>query len=112
MLELNKIKNQSEYIIHNLKKRGIDVSKEIQSILDLDKKRIANQQALDLILAEGNQIAQKIGLMAKENKFDNVKKLKSRASEIKIESKKFIEKGNLIEKEMQDLLAQIPNVPL
>ena len=39
--------------------------------------------------------------MAKENKFDNVKKLKSRASEIKIESKKFIEKGNLIEKEMQ-----------
>ena len=111
MLELNKIKNQSEYIIHNLKKRGIDVSKKIQSILDLDKKRIANQQALDLILAEGNQIAQKIGLMAKENKFDNVKKLKSRASEIKIESKKFIEKGNLIEKEMQDLLVQIPNVP-
>ena len=111
MLELNKIKNQSEYIIHNLKKRGIDVSKKIQSILDLDKKRIANQQALDLILAEGNQIAQKIGLMAKENKFDNVQRLKSRASEIKIESKKFIEKGNLIEKEIQSILVQIPNVP-
>ena len=50
MLELNKIKNQSKSIVNNLKKRGIDVSKQIQLILDLDKKRIANQQSLDEIL--------------------------------------------------------------
>ena len=111
MLELNKIKNQSKSIINNLKKRGIDVSKQIQLILDLDKKRIVNQQSLDEILAESNQIAQKIGLMAKENKFQNVNKLKSRASDIKTESKKLIETGNLIETEIQSILVQIPNVP-
>ena len=80
--------------LRNIKKRAIDVSKQIQLKLDLDKKRIVNQQSLDEILAESNQIAQKIGLMAKENKFQNVTKLKSRASDIKTESKKL--KPNLV----------------
>ena len=60
MLEINKIKANTSDIIDSLKTRRIDVEKNINLILELDSLRIANQQNLDNLLAEGNQIAKKL----------------------------------------------------
>tara|TARA_B100000700_G_scaffold330049_2_gene454351 strand:+ start:380 stop:1648 length:1269 start_codon:yes stop_codon:yes gene_type:complete len=111
MLELHKIKSSSEEIATNLKKRGVDVGKQLNTIIALDKKRIANQQQLDNMLAEGNKIAQKIGVMSQEKKLDEIQTLKDQASKIKINSKKLIENGKCISNEIRDLLVEIPNVP-
>ena len=74
MLEINKIKENKQSVIESLKKRGVDITKEIGMLLNLDKERIENQQKLDQILNEGNKIAQQIGQIARENttKEDNV----------------------------------------
>ena len=61
MLEVSKIRTEQKSIIAKLKKRGIDAINNINLILELDQKRIANQQKLDVILAESNQIAKQIG---------------------------------------------------
>ncbi|MAQ31253.1 MAG: serine--tRNA ligase [Flavobacteriales bacterium] len=111
MLEINKIKNNTDNIVLHLKKRGIDVSDKLSSIIDLDNARIANQQKLDTLLAESNQIAQKIGAMAREKKFDEITPLKQRASEIKLISKDLIESGKKIEEKIKNILVEVPNVP-
>ena len=84
MLEIHKIKENTSGIVHDLKKRGIEVEKNIELVLQLDKQRIKNQQELDALLSEGNQIAQQIGQLAKKGELENLSVLKNRASEIKI----------------------------
>tara|TARA_Y100001968_G_C19435746_1_gene759534 strand:- start:1602 stop:2870 length:1269 start_codon:yes stop_codon:yes gene_type:complete len=111
MLEINKIKSHSSMIIQNLQKRGVNATENIKTVLDLDSQRITNQQKLDNILAEGNKIAQQIGIIAREKKLSKIDELKKRASEIKIEAKNLAEKGKEIEKNIQKILVQIPNVP-
>ena len=111
MLEINKIKADTDFIIKSLQKRGINIAPTIHLILDLDKKRISNQQNLDTILAEGNQIAKQIAELAQNREFDNLAALKNRASEIKNKSKKLIDSANKIEAEIKELLVQIPNTP-
>ena len=80
MLEIGKIKNHSSEIIKSLQKRGIDVTDDLSELLNLNQKRITNQQKLDLILTDSNQIAQHIGQLAKEQKFSTIDKLKTKAS--------------------------------
>ena len=111
MLEINKIKNNTDSIIENLKKRGIDVKKNIDLILNLDQIRIANQQALDKVLQESNQIAQQIGEMAQNGQIDNLTQLKKEASILKNKGKELNEKGKEIEIKIKNILIEIPNTP-
>jgi len=111
MLEINNIKANTTDIIVSLKKRGIDVSKNIKLILELDKQRINNQQKLDNLLAEGNQIAKKIGELARQGQLENISEFKNRAHEIKNLSKDLIESGKNTELDIKKILTQIPNTP-
>ena len=111
MLEINKIKHDPKHVVTNLKKRGIDVNEDIDNILELNKQRIKNQKQLDTLLNEGNQIAQMIPKMVKENKTNEIKTLKGRAGVIKNKSKKLIDFGKKIAEEIKDRLITIPNIP-
>ena len=111
MLEINKIKANTTEIIGSLKTRGIDVTKNINLILELDKQRINNQQKLDNLLAEGNQIAKKIGELARQGQLENISEFKNRAHEIKTLSKDLIESGKKTELDIKKILTQIPNTP-
>ncbi|MAZ55532.1 MAG: serine--tRNA ligase [Flavobacteriales bacterium] len=111
MLEINKIKANTTDVIGSLKTRGIDFTKNINLILELDKQRINNQQKLDNLLAEGNQIAKKIGELARKGQLENISEFKNRAHEIKTLSKDFIESGKKTELDIKNILTQIPNTP-
>ena len=111
MLEISKIKHNTEFVVDSLKKGGVDVKKDLELVLELDQNRIENQQKLDNILAEGNQIAKEIGEISKENKLNDVNNIKDRASQIKTESKKLSEKGKTLGLKIKDILVQIPNTP-
>ena len=97
MLEINKIKANTADVIKSLEKRGLDVNQNINLILELDKQRIINQQQLDNLLAEWNQIAKKIGELARLGQLENISEFKNRASEIKTKSKDLIEIGKKVE---------------
>ena len=111
MLEVSKIRINAQSIIEQLKKRGADHTKNIKLILDLDQKRIANQQRLDSLLSEGNQIAKKIGELAKEKKFNEINTLKEQAASIKNKSKLFHQTAKDLEISIQEVLVKIPNTP-
>lgn len=111
MLQTSFIRENTSLVIERLKKRNIDATATVNSILVLDDKRKKTQQELDSLLAESNQLAKQIGDLFKSGKTDEANKLKDRTAEIKEQSAILKEEQNNIATELQQLLYTLPNLP-
>ncbi len=111
MLHINKIRENKDYYITALKVRNIDASELINSVIVLDDERKSTQQKADESLAKGNQLAIQIGELYKRGKIQEANILKEESSTIKDYSKSLQNKKFALEKEIQNILVQIPNIP-
>ena len=111
MLGLRYIQENKKSIINGIKKRGIDSSKIIEKIIDLDKKRKEKQTELDNHLANSNKIAKEIGTLFKTGETEKVSGLKEKSINLKSLTKTLQEQLIEIEKSLLDLRIQLPNVP-
>lgn len=111
MLQLQALRENTEEIIHALRKRNIDVAPLVENALQLDEKRRATQTQLDNILAQSNTLSKEIGILFKSGKPQEANALKAKTGELKEDSKNLGETLNLLKDQLQDLLYQIPNVP-
>lgn len=111
MLQTSFIRENTNLVIERLKKRNIDATATVNSIIVLDDKRKKTQQELDSLLAESNQLAKQIGDLFKSGKTDEANKLKDRTAEIKEQSAILKEEQNNIATELQQLLYTLPNLP-
>ena len=111
MLGLRYIQENKKSIINGIKKRGIDFSKIIEKIIDLDKKRKEKQTELDNHLANSNKIAKEIGTLFKTGETEKINSLKEKSINLKSLTKTLQEQLIEIEKSLLDLRIQLPNVP-
>ncbi|HRN42685.1 MAG TPA: serine--tRNA ligase [Vicingus sp.] len=111
MLQTAFIRENTSLVIERLKKRNIDATATVNSIIVLDDKRKKTQQELDALLAESNQLAKQIGDLFKNGKTDEANQLKDRTAEIKEQSAVLKEEQNTITNELQQLLYTLPNLP-
>ena len=111
MLGLQYIQENKKSIINGIKKRGIDSSKIIEKIIDLDKKRKEKQTELDSHLANFNKISKEIGTLFKTGETEKVRGLKEKSINLKSLTKTLQEQLIEIEKSLLDLRIQLPNVP-
>ena len=111
MLGLRYIQENKKSIINWIKKRGIDASKIIEKIIDLDKKRKEKQTELDNHLANSNKIAKEIGTLFKTDETEKINSLKEKSINLKSLTKTLQEQLIEIEKSLLDLRIQLPNVP-
>ena len=111
MLGLRYIQENKKSIINGIKKRGIDSSKIIEKIIDLDKKRKEKQTELDNHLANSNKIAKEIGTLFKNDETEKINSLKEKSINLKSLTKTLQEQLIEIEKSLSDLRIQLPNVP-
>ena len=111
MLGLRYIQENKKSIINGIKKRGIDSSKIIEKIIDLDKKRKEKQTELDNHLANSNKIAKEIGTLFKNDETEKINSLKEKSINLKSLTKTLQEQLIEIEKSLLDLRIQLPNVP-
>ncbi len=111
MLHINKIRENKENYIELLKIKNIDASDLIANAIAKDDERKATQQQADELLAKGNQLAKQIGELYKTGKAVEANVLKEESSAIKENSKALQTKQVELEKEIQDILVQIPNIP-
>lgn len=111
MLQLQVIRDNTDEITNALKKRNIDVTSLLESVLQFDEKRRATQAQLDNTLAESNKLSKEIGELFKSGKAQEAHILKEKTAVFKEESKKLGEDLNTTAEELQSLLYQIPNVP-
>tara|TARA_B100000900_G_scaffold388267_1_gene380150 strand:+ start:421 stop:1686 length:1266 start_codon:yes stop_codon:yes gene_type:complete len=111
MLTINKIKENKNQYIKLLKIKKIDVEHLFDRLLNLDEDRKKKQKSKEDLQSKSNEISEKIGLYYKSGDTTQVDSLKKESIIIKEKIKKIQNSSSLIEKEIFDILVQIPNVP-
>ena len=111
MLHINKLRENRDSYIELLKIKNFDASTLIDAVISKDDERKATQQKADELLSKGNQLAKQIGELYKTGKAVEANVLKEESSAIKESSKALQTKQSELEKEIQDILVQIPNIP-
>ena len=111
MLQVDFIKNNFSKVIDSLKKRNKDYSSDLKKIIDFNESRKKQQIKLDTLLSEVNTLSKQIGELFKNGKVDEANELKKEVEKIKPEIKLLQELLNSNNKDLQELLCSIPNVP-
>ena len=111
MLHINKIRENKESYITLLKLKNLDATDLFDSVITKDDERKATQQRADDLLAKGNQLAKQIGELYKTGNAAEANVLKEESLTFKESSKALQTKQTDLQKEIQDILVQIPNIP-
>jgi seryl-tRNA synthetase len=111
MLELSLLRENPEMVIQRLAIKRVDARETIKLILEADLNRRETQKLLDDNLAESNQIAREIGNLFKEGRQAEANALKERSSDLKSAAKDLSEKLEGLQKQQDELLITLPNLP-
>ena len=111
MLQVDFIKDNFSKVIDSLKKRNKDYSSDLKKIIDFNESRKKQQTNLDTLLSKVNTLSKQIGELFKNGKVDEANQLKKEVEKIKPEIKLLQELLNSNNKDLQELLCSIPNVP-
>jgi len=111
MLEMQRIRTEKEAIIEGLRKRNMDVSPIIDSILDKDQLWRGHKTELESVSAELNQISKAVGELFKQGKQAEADAAKVQTAELKTRESALKETVQTLEGEITQLMYQLPNVP-
>jgi seryl-tRNA synthetase len=113
MLELNFIRNNRERIRKGLKVRNYDDDglAIIDKIIEVDDLRRRSQTERDQKLAEQNRLSKEIGHYYRQGKGEEAEGLKEKVAGLKEETQQLEEQMKAAERELEDLLLQVPNIP-
>lgn len=111
MLTVKFIQENSDLVIDRLKIKNFDASEIVHQIIDLNHKRKETQAGVDKLKAEMNNLSKQIGILYKEKKIDEANAVKEKTSDLKDEIKTLDASFAEIDKQVNSLLVQIPNIP-
>lgn len=111
MLTLKFIQENKDLVIERLKVKNFQAENIVIQILDLDQKRRSTQKSMDNNQAELNKMSKEIGMLFKSGKAEEANQLKEKNTELKEAVKSQNEELASVEKQLNDLLVQIPNIP-
>lgn len=111
MLTLKLLREQPEFVIERLAVKHFDAKEIVYNIIGLDKTRRSLQGELDSCLAEQKAKAAEIGKLMKAGQKDEAEQAKSAVAALKEKSKDLEEKMAAAEKQQNELLVLLPNLP-
>ncbi len=112
MLQINYIRENKDEVLKRLAIKNFKGAESIiNSLIEKDTQRRSIQKNTDDLKAEANTIAKQIGNLMKAGKKEEAEKIKLRTAEIKQKEKELDETLAAIEKEIQSILVNVPNVP-
>ncbi|TFH35529.1 MAG: serine--tRNA ligase [Bacteroidia bacterium] len=111
MLTLNLIRENREFVVERLRIKNFDAGEITQKIIDTDHKRRDTQLKADNLLAEMNRLSKEIGILFAEGKTDEANLARNKTVELKDEIRELTALKGDLEKEVNELLVQLPNLP-
>ena len=111
MLALQYIRENKNYVLKGLEKRGFKSVELIDHIIDLDQQRRSIQTKLDSHLSDSNQMAKEIGNLFKSGETEKANTLKEKSTAAKELTKQLQEQLQKVSSELLELRTQIPNIP-
>lgn len=111
MLSLKFIRENADFIIERLAVKQFNAKEIVEQVLSLYNRRNEIQNEVDSLKSEMNKISKEIGMLFKQGKNDEANAAKARTAElkesIKVKDREFSE----IDKELEELQVQLPNIP-
>jgi len=111
MLTLKQLRQEKEYTLTMLRKKGVDATETIKKIEELDDRRKSIQQELDSLLAEQNSLSKQIGQFFKEGKKAEADAAKSKVNELKEKSKNLDVQMSETTDQLNKVIVTLPNRP-
>ena len=111
MLHIPYLREHKNEIIEKLKIKNFEANEIITDLLIKDDQRKATQKELDDLLSKSNKLSKEIGEMYQSGQTNKANEIKTECAEIKENVKILQEKHIILEKEITEVLVQIPNVP-
>ncbi len=111
MIPLNILRENPEKVIERLRVKHYEAEKQVNDILDFDKKKRECQKKLDDNYAEQNRIAKTIGILFKEGKKEEAEASKKQTAELKEAAKNLEAELNEWDDKINNTLVLLPNMP-
>ena len=112
MLEIQRIREEKQELADKLMKvRKADYSTELEKAFHIDEEKRKIQQKLDSAKATLNQLSSQIGTLYKQGNTSLANEIKTKTSELKEDIKKMKDRFISLEKQLNDVLMLVPNVP-
>jgi seryl-tRNA synthetase len=111
MLEIQLLRAQPDFVKERLRHKNFAEAELVDKILATDEARRAIQIRLDAIRSQENALAKEIGGLFKEGKKDEAETKKQESIALKEESAQLTLQFAALEKEQNDLLVILPNLP-
>ena len=111
MLEIQRIRKAPEAIIEGLKKRGVDATETLNTLIELDAKRRSIRHDLEEKQHQSNELAKEIGILYKSGRRDEANALKAQTAGLKEAIKELNEQVQAVADSEHELLLTLPNVP-
>ena len=109
MLTLQKIKEDTQWVIDRLAVKGFDGRKPIADVMALDVVRKETQGKHDEAANQLKKYAAEIGKLMKEGKKEEAEKVKQSVAVLKSEQKAYADELSRTETEIRNILLTIPN---
>lgn len=111
MLQVNFLRDNKERVLEGLKKRQFRNLELVDQAIATDDERRKIQFELDSQLSESNKISKEIGLLMKEGKREEAESAKSKTAQLKESTSELKNQLDVREKELINILYQLPNIP-
>lgn len=111
MLTLKRIKQNSQAVVEALARKGVEAREAIAQVVDLDQARRALQAESDTLQANINQASKEIGSLMRQGQQQAAEQLKANVAAFKEKVKAATERMGQIDRELSDILVQLPNLP-
>ena len=112
MLEIQRIREKKQELADKLMKvRKADYSTELEKAFHIDEEKRKIQQKLDSAKATLNQLSSQIGTLYKQGNTSLANETKTKTSDLKEDIKKMKDRFTSLEKQLNDVLMLVPNVP-
>ena len=112
MLEIQRIREKKQELADKLMKvRKADYSTELEKAFHIDEEKRMIQQKLDSAKATLNQLSSQIGTLYKQGNTSLANETKTKTSDLKEDIKKMKDRFISLEKQLNDVLMLVPNVP-
>lgn len=111
MLTLKLIQENKSLVIERLSVKNYKAETTVEKIIELDNQRRSIQTKLDSIAAELNKASREIGMFMKSGQAAQAEEAKQKTTTLKEDITKLNRQQADNEKELQDVLVTLPNLP-
>ena len=111
MLTLKLLRENPDFVVERLAVKNFDAKEIVAKILECDQQRRAAQSEMDALLQQQKAKAAEIGALMKAGNREAAEAAKASVAALKEQSKALEEKMAQAEKQQNDLLVLLPNLP-